>query len=63
MLASVELAGAGGMLIGVTAACGLLGALAGWALDATSLGLMFGLVVGIPAGIFSVYRRYRSFFT
>lgn len=51
------------MLIGVTAACGLIGALAGWALDATSLGLMFGLVVGIPAGIFAVYRRYRSFFT
>jgi hypothetical protein len=63
MLAAVELAGAGGLLIGVTAACGVIGALVGWALGATGLGLVFGLIVGIPAGIFAVYRRYRSFFT
>jgi hypothetical protein len=63
MLAAVELAGAGGMLIGVTAACGLLGALVGWALGAAGLGLVFGLIVGIPAGILTVYRRYRGFFT
>jgi F0F1-type ATP synthase assembly protein I len=63
MLAAVELAGAGGMLVGVTAACGLLGALAGWALGGTGLGLVVGLIVGIPMGILAVYRRYRSFFT
>jgi F0F1-type ATP synthase assembly protein I len=63
MLAVVELAGAGGMLVGVTAACGVIGALLGWALDATGLGLVLGLIVGIPAGIFTVYRRYRRFFT
>jgi F0F1-type ATP synthase assembly protein I len=63
MLAAVELAGAGGLLIGVTAACGVIGALVGWALGATGLGLVFGLIVGIPAGIFAVYRRYRRFFT
>ncbi len=63
MLAAVELAGAGGMLIGITAACGLLGALAGWVLGATGLGLVLGLVVGIPVAIFAVYRRYRKFFT
>jgi hypothetical protein len=63
MLAAVELAGAGGTLIGVTAACGLLGALAGWALDATGIGLVLGLIVGIPAGVLVVYRRYRGFFT
>jgi hypothetical protein len=51
------------MLIGVTAACGLLGALAGWALGGTGLGLVLGLIVGIPAGILAVYRRYRSYFT
>ena len=63
MLAVVELAGAGGLLIGVTAACGVLGALVGWALGATGLGLVLGLVVGIPAGIAMVYQRYRRFFT
>jgi hypothetical protein len=59
----VELAGAGGVLIGITAACGLLGALAGWALGNLGLGLVIGLVVGIPAGIAAVYRRYRTFFS
>jgi len=59
----VELAGAGGTLIGITAACGLLGALVGWALGAAGLGLVLGLMVGIPAGVVAVYRRYRRFFT
>jgi hypothetical protein len=63
MLAAVELAGAGGLLIGVTAACGVLGALAGWALGGTGVGLVVGLIVGIPAGVATVYRRYRRFFT
>jgi hypothetical protein len=60
MLAAVELAGAGGTLIGVTAACGLLGALAGWALGSTGIGLLLGVFVGIPVAIFMVYRRYRG---
>jgi F0F1-type ATP synthase assembly protein I len=59
----VQLAGAGGMLVGVTVACGVLGALIGWAADAVALGLVIGLVIGIPVGILTVYRRYRSFFT
>lgn len=57
---SFQLAGAGGTLVGVTAACALVGALAGWALGGWALGLMAGIVVGIPAGIFAVYRRYRE---
>ena len=60
MLAAVELAGAGGTLIGVTLACALVGALVGWALDATGIGLLIGIFVGIPLAIFSVYRRYRG---
>jgi hypothetical protein len=60
MLAAVQLAGAGGTLIGITAACGVLGALAGWAFGAAGIGLMLGLFVGIPVAIFSVYRRYRG---
>ena len=59
----MEVAGAGGMLIGVTAACAALGALAGWAAGSTGVGLVLGLIVGIPAGIFAVYRRYRGFVT
>jgi hypothetical protein len=60
---SLELAGAGGTLIGITAACGIIGALVGWAAGSAGLGLVLGLVVGIPAGIVAVYRRYREFFT
>ena len=59
----VELAGAGGPLVGITAACGLLGALVGWGLGNLGLGLVVGLMVGIPAGVLAVYRRYRHFFT
>ena len=59
----VQLAGAGGTLVGITAACGLLGALVGWALGDAGLGLVAGLIVGIPAGVVAVYRRYRHFFT
>ena len=60
MLAAVELAGAGGTLIGVTLACALVGAAVGWPLGSAGLGLMVGIFVGIPAGIFAVYRRYRG---
>jgi hypothetical protein len=60
MLAVVELAGAGGTLIGITAACGVLGALIGWALGSFGIGLLLGVFVGIPLAIFMVYRRYRG---
>lgn len=60
MLEPVELAGAGGTLIGVTLACALVGALVGWALGATGIGVLIGILVGIPLAIFSVYRRYRG---
>ncbi len=56
------LAGAGGTLIGFTAACAVLGALAGWAFGSVGVGLMIGVVVGIPVGIFAVYRKYRGAF-
>ncbi len=44
----------------MTAACGVVGTVAGWALGSWPLGLMVGLVIGIPVGIFAVYRRYRE---
>ena len=60
MLAAVELAGAGGTLIGVTLACAVVGAAVGWPLGSAGVGLIVGIVVGVPLGIFAVYRRYRG---
>ena len=56
-------AGAGGVLLGTTGAGVALGALVGWAAGSWALGALGGAVVGIPAGVFTVYRRYRGFFT
>ena len=57
-----QLAGAGGTLLGTTAALILVGALIGWAAGSVGIGILVGAFVGIPAGIFVVYRRYRSAF-
>ncbi len=60
---SLDPAGAGAVLAG-TAAAGLgLGALIGWALGSWPLGALVGTILGIPAGILAVYRRYRGFFS
>lgn len=58
-----EPSGAGGILIGVTAAAIAIGALIGWAAGSFGLGCLGGAVVGIPAGVYSVYRRYRGAFS
>jgi hypothetical protein len=60
---SFELAGAGATLGGVTVACICVGILIGWAAGSLGLGALGGAVVGIPAGVFAVYRRYRGYFT
>jgi F0F1-type ATP synthase assembly protein I len=57
-----QLAGAGGTLLGTTAALIVIGALVGWAAGSVAIGILVGAVIGIPAGIFAVYRRYRSAF-
>jgi hypothetical protein len=57
---SFQLAGAGGTLIGTTAACAVIGTAVGWALGSWQIGLMIGVFIGIPFGIFAVYRRYRE---
>ncbi len=58
---SFQPAGAGALLIGTTSAAIGLGTLAGWGAGSAALGALAGAVVGIPAGIFVVYRRYRGF--
>jgi hypothetical protein len=60
---TLEPAGAGGILIGVTAAAIAIGALIGWAAGSVGLGCLAGAIVGIPAGVYSVYRRYRGAFS
>lgn len=51
------------MLIGTTAGGVGLGALVGWAAGSWAIGALIGAVVGIPAAIFAVYRRYRGVFS
>ncbi|MDQ2911135.1 MAG: hypothetical protein M3R26_07265 [Actinomycetota bacterium] len=59
---SFEPAGAGALLGGVTAASVGIGALVGWAVGSVGLGILGGAFVGIPAGVFTVYKRYRNAF-
>ncbi len=56
-------AGAGALLVGTTAGGVGLGALLGWAAGSWPLGTLIGAMLGIPAGIFAVYRRYRGAFS
>ena len=60
---SFEPAGAGGVLLGTIMACAAIGALLGWAAGSAGLGAVIGGALGIPLGVFAVYRRYRAFFT
>jgi F0F1-type ATP synthase assembly protein I len=60
---SFDPAGAGAVLVGTTAAGIGIGALVGWAVGSWPIGALGGAVVGIPAGILAVYRRYRDAFS
>lgn len=59
---SLDPAGAGAVLLGTTAGGIGLGALIGWAAGSWPVGALVGAVLGIPAAIFAVYRRYRGAF-
>jgi hypothetical protein len=59
---SFQPAGAGGLLLGTTALSIGVGALVGWGAGSTAIGALVGAVVGIPASILVVYRRYRENF-
>jgi F0F1-type ATP synthase assembly protein I len=55
---------AAGALLATTTGAGIgAGALVGWAAGSVVLGILIGAIMGVPAGIFAVYRRYRGFFT
>ena len=57
---SVDPLGAGALLAGVLFACVGAGALIGAAAGSLGTGVAIGSVIGIPAAILSVYRRYRG---
>ena len=54
---------AGTLLILVTLLGVGAGALVGWAAGSFGIGLIVGAVIGLPAGVYAVYRRYRGYFT
>ncbi len=54
---------AGAVLAGTVGACGGAGALVGWAAGGAGYGTLAGVVVGIPAGVFAVYRRFKGYFS
>ena len=54
---------AGAVLAGTVGVCGGAGALAGWAAGNTGYGVLAGVVVGIPAGVYAVYRRFKGYFS
>ena len=53
-----SLAGAGSVLIGTTAAVIAVGILIGWLAGSVAWGFLLGAFLGIPAGVFAVYKRY-----
>jgi hypothetical protein len=59
---SLDPLGAGALLAGVLFACVGLGALLGLAAGSVGVGLAIGAVIGIPAAIISVYKRYGTGF-
>ena len=54
---------AGALLASSIGACGGAGALIGWAAGSPGYGTLGGVVIGMPAGVFAVYRRFRGYFT
>jgi len=60
---SFQPAEAGAVLAGTVGACGGAGALVGWAAGNAGYGALVGVMVGIPAGVYAVYRRFKGYFT
>jgi F0F1-type ATP synthase assembly protein I len=60
---SFQPAGAGAILLSGSIAGAGIGALVGWAAGSIGIGALVGAALGVPAGVYAVYRRYRRFFT
>ena len=60
---SFQPAEAGAVLAGTMGVCGGAGALVGWAAGSASYGALAGVVIGLPAGVYAVYRRFKGYFT
>jgi hypothetical protein len=60
---SFQPAEAGAVLAGTMGACAGTGALVGWAAGNVGYGALAGVVLGLPAGVFAVYRRFKGYFT
>ncbi len=54
---------AGALLIAITLLVIGLCVLIGWIAGSTLGGLVVGALLGIPTGVFVVYRRYRTYFS
>jgi len=54
---------AGAILAGTTGMCAAGGALVGWGFGSAGLGVLGGVIVGIPTGVFAVYRRFKGYFS
>jgi hypothetical protein len=60
---SFQPAEAGAVLAGTVGVCGGAGALVGWAAGDAAYGALAGIAVGIPTGIYAVYRRFKGYFS
>ena len=56
----LNLAGAGSVLIGTTAAVIAVGILIGWLAGSPAWGFLAGAIFGIPIGVFVTYTRYKD---
>ena len=54
----LNLAGAGSVLIGTTAAVIVLGILIGWLFGSSPGASSIGAILGMPFGVFMTYKRY-----
>jgi hypothetical protein len=59
---SLDPLGAGALLAGVLFGCVGLGAAIGYLAAEVGIGVAVGALVGVPASIVAVYRRYRGAF-
>lgn len=58
----LQYAEAGGVLVGMLFASVAAGLGVGWLAGSAGIGILVGAVIGLPLGVYTVYRRYRDLF-